>query len=113
MEHKDKRLIGDNHKKEWIVSLIDGDTETHYVQPVISEAVFDTKHEAMEEARYVIDAFRRLNPDNAEIKERYDYEDFVQIKLEWCGEYWLTVRCVVKGGTIDLSRELGCLKQIK
>ena len=112
MEYKDKRLIGDTHQKEWIVSFIDGDTETHYVQPVIGEATFDGKHEAMEEMRRIVNAIRNAYP-KCYIDDRYDSEDFSSIKIEGTHEYWITVRCVVKHGYIDLSRELKSIEQVK
>ena len=111
MEYNDKRLIGDTHEKEWIVSLINGDTETHYVQPVIREAVYSNKHTAMEEMRRIVNAILRSYP-SCYIDERSDRADLTEIKIEGEHEYWITTRCVVKHGYIDLSDELGFTKNV-
>ena len=102
-EYRDKRIKDDTRAKQWIVNGILGDTETHYVQPVKTSAVFPDKHSAMECIRATI---RKLNLKfgNGFIDERIDMADYVEIRFICGREYILTAQAVIPGGFLDIEK---------
>lgn len=100
-EYRDKRIEDDTRQKMWIVNAIDGDTETHYVNPVRTSAVFSDKHSAMECVRGT-EMKLALKFGHIETIERIDMADYVEIRFEAAGaEIMLTVQSVIPNGWID------------
>ena len=103
-EYFDKRLKDDFHKKYlYVVCGILGNTETHYVQPVRTVSVFETKHEAMQCVRASLIKLRLKMPTLTQT-ERYDFADYTEIRLDGYGEVLITVHKVLPGGFIDIDR---------
>ena len=100
-EYRDKRIKGDTRQKMWIVNAINGDTETHYVQPIRASAVFSDKHSAMECIRGT-EMKLALKFGHIETLERVDMADYIEIRLEIAGaEIILTAQAVIPNGWID------------
>lgn len=100
--YHDKRLVGDTHPREYVVFGIDGDTETHYVNPVYAVTTFSTKHEAMEHIRKCVKEVIRKHPDMW-IKERDVRPDYFELRLEGRGEVLFVMQAVVPNGAMDIS----------
>jgi hypothetical protein len=97
---------------QWVVSLVNGDTETHYVQPVIKQVVCENKDSATKEIHRIVTAFLR---SNYRVCEKHEKEDSVEVKVEgrssYC-EYWVTAKLAPGNAHIDLSKELGLVMKI-
>lgn len=100
-EYENKHFENDIsiQKAEWVVLLMNGDTETHYVNPVISAAKFSTKHEAMECVRKLVNELI-LKYDNLYVDERTDFKDTCTYRLE--GNQSFIVHAKAVYGRIDV-----------
>jgi len=99
----DKRLVGDMHPRKYVVFGVDGDTETHYVNPVCAVAEFSTKHKAMEHIRKCVKEVIRKRP-KMWIKERFVHPDHFELRLDGQGEILFVMQAVVVNGAMDLSK---------
>ncbi len=102
----DKRLENDKNEKGFVLMLVDGDIETHYVQPVKSVAYYDSKSDADLELNYLLNHLKKFAEDGEEIiEEKHEYEDRLCIQVEGrhIGEWWIVLQTVVKSGTLNLS----------
>ena len=102
-EYFDSRLKDDSHEEyKYVVCGILGDTETHYIQPVKTVGVFDTKHDAMCCVRASLLKLRIKYP-NLKQTERRDFADYTEIRLTGHGEVLFTVHKVIPGGYINID----------